>query len=392
MRGLNRTIRLNVFGFFVSSLCLTFCMLLFLGAAVASDVKPEQESAQTTKPRVEVVFVLDTTGSMAGLIEGAKKKIWSMANTIVDQNPDADIYVGLVGYRDIGDEYVTKQFPLTTDIQQIYGELLTFSAHGGGDTPESVNEALDVAVTRLGWSDPKESNASRILFLVGDAPPHMDYKQDRKYQDVVSEAVQKGIIVNAVQCGNMQSTTLVWKEIAQLGKGEYMAIPQDGGRVVVIETPYDITIREIQIRINKTVIPYGSILQQRAVSEKAKMYEAAPAPASADMASYVSKSGKGEKAVTGHGDLVADSKADKEILGKLKDEELPEWLRRMSADERRKYLATQAEEREDLTRQLAVQVKQRDDYIRAKTTEGAAAAPVDSFDVNVANALKKQIK
>ena len=76
----------------------------------------------------------------------------------------------------------------------------------------------------------------------------------------------------------------------------------------------------------------------------------------------------------------------------MKDEELPEWLRRMSADERRKYLAAQAEEREDLTRQLAVQVKQRDDYIRAKTAEGAAAAPVDSFDVNVTNALKKQIK
>ena len=371
---------------------LALALGLLAPAAFALGEKPGQEAVEKVKPRVEVAFVLDTTGSMSGLIEGAKKKIWSIANTIVDQNPEADIYVGLVGYRDLGDEYVTKHFPLTTDIQQIYGELLTFRADGGGDTPESVNEALDVAVTKLGWSDPKEVKASRIIFLVGDAPPHMDYKQDRKYHVVIPEAVQKGIIVNTVQCGDMRSTTEVWKEMAQLGKGEYMAIPQDGGRVVVIDTPYDITIREIQIKINKTVIPYGSARQQRAVEEKGKMYEAAPSAASADMSSFVNKSGKGDKAVTGRGDLVADSKTDKELLKNVKDEELPENLRQMSAKEREDYLAKQAKEREDLTRQLAEQVKKRDQFIKAETAKRETAAPVDSFDSNVTRTLKEQIK
>jgi hypothetical protein len=68
------------------------------------------------KPVVEVAFVLDTTGSMGPLIEGAKRKIWSIATAIVDANPDAEIRMGLVAYRDIGDEYVTKKFDLTTDI------------------------------------------------------------------------------------------------------------------------------------------------------------------------------------------------------------------------------------------------------------------------------------
>src|ERR1700749_1877076 len=72
------------------------------------------------KPTVEVAFVLDTTGSMGGLIEGAKRKIWSIATAIVDSNPDADIRMGLVAYRDIADEYVTKSFDLTTDIQDLY--------------------------------------------------------------------------------------------------------------------------------------------------------------------------------------------------------------------------------------------------------------------------------
>ena len=77
-------------------------------------------STAIAKPAVEVAFVLDTTGSMGGLIEGAKRKIWSIATAIVDSNPDADIRMGLVAYRDIGDDYVTRTFELTTDIQDLY--------------------------------------------------------------------------------------------------------------------------------------------------------------------------------------------------------------------------------------------------------------------------------
>src|SRR5207342_2624465 len=85
------------------------------------------------RPVVEVAFVLDTTGSMAGLIEGAKRKIWSIATAIIDCSPEAEIRMGLVAYRDIGDDYVTKKFDLTTDIQGLYADLLHFRAQGGGD-------------------------------------------------------------------------------------------------------------------------------------------------------------------------------------------------------------------------------------------------------------------
>ena len=112
------------------------------------------------KPIVEVAFVLDTTGSMGPLIEGAKRKIWSIATAIVDANPDAEIRMGLVAYRDIGDEYVTKTFNLTTDIQDLYANLLELKARGGGDWPESVNEALEVGVTKLAGRKARKSAAS----------------------------------------------------------------------------------------------------------------------------------------------------------------------------------------------------------------------------------------
>src|SRR5216110_657585 len=133
-------------------------------------------SQAIAKPAVEVAFVLDTTGSMGPLIEGAKRKIWSIATAILDANPNAQIRMGLVAYRDIGDEYVTRKFDLTTDIQDLYASLLELRAKGGGDWPESVNEALDVAVNKLAWTG--GDDVRRIGFLVGDAPPHMGYAQD----------------------------------------------------------------------------------------------------------------------------------------------------------------------------------------------------------------------
>jgi hypothetical protein len=212
-------------------------------------------SESEAKPTVEVAFVLDTTGSMGGLIEGAKRKIWSIATAIVDSNPDADIRMGLVAYRDIGDDYVTKTFDLTTDIQDLYAKLLELRARGGGDWPESVNEALDVAVNKLQWT--LGSDARRIVFLVGDAPPHMDYAQDVKYPTTLAVAKQKGIIVNAVLAGEARDTERVWRDIAQNGNGRFIPIPQDGGKVVIIETPYDDDIIILQKQINGTVIPYG---------------------------------------------------------------------------------------------------------------------------------------
>ena len=133
---------------------------------------PAAANTSAAKPVVEVAFVLDTTGSMGPLIESAKRKIWSIATAIVDANPGAEIRMGLVAYRDVGDDYVTKTFNLTTDIQDLYANLLEFKARGGGDWPESVNEALHVGVTKLNWT--QGSEICRIIFLVGDAPPHMD--------------------------------------------------------------------------------------------------------------------------------------------------------------------------------------------------------------------------
>ena len=137
------------------------------------------DPAAAIKPRVEVVFVLDTTGSMGGLIQTAKEKIWSIASTMAAANQGPEVRMGLVAYRDRGDAYVTRVVDLSSDLDSMYATLMDFRAEGGGDGPESVNQALHDAVHRISWS--QDENTYRAVFLVGDAPPHMDYPDDVPY-------------------------------------------------------------------------------------------------------------------------------------------------------------------------------------------------------------------
>jgi post-segregation antitoxin (ccd killing protein) len=349
-------------------------------------------SAASAKPTVEVAFVLDTTGSMGGLIEGAKRKIWSIATAIVDSNPDADIRMGLVAYRDIGDEYVTKKIELTSDIQDLYASLLELKARGGGDWPESVNEALDTAVNKMKWTD--GGDVHRIVFLVGDAPPHMDYEQDTKYPVTLKVAKQKDIIVNAVLAGNARDTERVWRDIAQNGNGRFIPIPQDGGQVVIIETPYDEEIIILQREINGTVIPYGpKSLQKRTEDKTRQLTEvAAAAPSQAsEMASYLNKRAKtSSEAVTGDGDLVADLKTGRTSFSAIKDEDLPANLRTMKPEQRMDEVNKQMASRKALNEKLAALVAKRDKYVAAQREKAPPKA--SSFDRVVEDTLKAQIK
>ncbi len=348
-------------------------------------------SPATAKPAIEVAFVLDTTGSMSSLIEGAKRKIWSIATAIADGNADADIRMGLVAYRDIGDDYVTRTFDLTADIQDLYGNLLALKAQGGGDWPESVNEALDIAVNKLAWTPGPETR--RIVFLVGDAPPHMDYAQDTKYPTTLAVAKQKDIVVNAVLAGGARDTERVWRDVAQRGDGRFIPIPQDGGEVVIIETPFDEEIIILQNEINGTVIPYGPPPARKRAENKARQLSeiAAAAPATAsDMASYLNKrSAAASEAITGGGDLVSDVAAGRRKLDTVREDELPETLRKLPAPERAAVLADRLKTRDALNAKLAALIAKRDAFVAAARAK--APAKVSSFDRVVEETLKKQI-
>ena len=361
----------------------TFSLLLLLSTGLTG-------VAHANVPdRVEVAFVLDTTGSMGDLIDGAKRKIWSIANTIVEANPDADIAMSLVAYRDRGDDYVVKATAMSDDIQSLYGDLTRLQADGGDDTPESVNEALNKAVNGLQWSS--GSNVKRIVFLVGDAPPHMDYEQEKQYPAILKDARRRGITVNAVQAGDMAETTPIWKEIAQLGHGRFIPIPQDGGEVMVIISPYDDDILHLQRSLNETVVPYGSDDKKAELSGKLDgMAKAAPS-VQLDNSKYYSKRASKREVVTGGGDLIADVRNKSVDIGSLKKDELPAELQDKSSTEQTAWIAERLQARQEIEEKIANLIAKRDSYVAAEQAKKGKLSQADSFDRAVEDTLKAQL-
>jgi hypothetical protein len=351
-------------------------------AAAAGMLLAAASGFSAARPRVEVAFVLDSTGSMGGLIEGAKQKIWSIANSIIAQKPTPEVQIGLVTYRDRGDEYVTKKFDLTADIDTVFKNLQSFTADGGGDDPESVNEALHVAVTGLGWSG--DAGVLKIIFLVGDYPPHMDYRDDVKYPESCRLAVKKGVIINTVQCGAVPETTPVWQEIARLSEGSYVALAQSGN-MTAMATPFDEEIAKVSAAMGATVVPYGDREHQAEARSKVDTAASAPASVAADRAAYNLASGG--RAIQGTGDLVADASEGSVDLAKVSTELLPPEMQKMSPAERARYITKQKESRDRLNAALGELSRKRADYVSAEQKRISAAGRGDAFDTKVAEII-----
>lgn len=359
---------------------LSACSILGLWQPLLAATAPTRQS----KPRIEVCFVLDTTGSMGGLIEGAKQKIWSIANEMISTQPTPELKLGLIGYRDRGDDYVVKSFRLTDDIDAIYGHLREFQAGGGGDAPESVNEALAEAIHKMPWSSDKK--VLKIIFLVGDAPPHMDYPNAPKYPDLCREAAKKDLIINTIQCGEMAETKPIWQEIAKLAEGSYVGISQSGN-VAVISTPMDKELSRLNERIGATLIPYGDSTLQAEVHAKFVAAKSAPVAAMADRLTYNSKTGR---AMQGRGELV-DALNDKSLkLDEIDQKQLPAELQKLDRSELQQRIAKARDERADLQKQIVELSKKREAYIQSENKRLAAEGKGDAFDQKVTETLHAQ--
>jgi Mg-chelatase subunit ChlD len=351
---------------------------------------PDQASG---KPMLEMVFVLDTTGSMGGLIEGAKQRIWGIVNEVMQSASHPAVRVGLVAYRDRGDEYVTKVLPLTNDLDQVYSTLMSYRAAGGGDTPEDVRRALADGVHKAGWS-PRTQGIAQIIFLVGDAPPHNDYKDEPDTVTTTAAAVKAGMIVNTIQCGNLPETQPAWQLIAQRGEGQYFAIAQDGG-VQAIATPYDKEMAEKGAILGATYVAYGGGSGEAGARYREDSY-ARQAKVEADVASSAPAAAAADRAVNKAvnsaayaGDLLTSLENGSLKLDGVKDEDLPDDLKKLDPEARKKEIEKRLAERQKLRDEILKLQKQRDEFIAAERKK--QSGPQNGFDSAVAEALKKQL-
>ena len=341
---------------------------------------PPPPLPQAQPPRVEVVFALDTTGSMSGLIEGAKRKIWSIANYIGSAQPKPDLKVGLVAYRDIGDEYVTKFYDLTDDMDEVFEHLSQFRAAGGGDTPEHVAKALHDAVERTTWSD--GDKVVKMIYLVGDAPPHTDYQDGYDYRTISRRAAKKNIHLNTILCGNDADARLAWNEISRAGHGEFAAIAQSGG-VATVATPYDTRLAELNRALAATAMGYGDGATRMEVHHKMAAAAAAPAAIAADRAGWV---GVNKLAVSGKGDLLNDLGSGHARLEEVKPADMPDELRGLDPGRQRAIVVQKQAERAKVLSEISDLSRQRNEYLKAD----AKKAKRTGFDDEVRRTVEKE--
>ena len=340
--------------------------------------------------RIEVVFILDTTSSMTGLIQAAKEKIWSIATTMASAKQAPDIKMGLVAFRDRGDTYVTRVLDLSEDLDSMYASLMDFKAQGGGDGPESVNQALYDAVNRISWSD--DENVYKVAFLIGDAPPHMDYIDDVKFPVTLEQAKRKGIVINTIQSGQNHSTAPVWRTIAQLGKGEYFQV-ENSGNAVAVATPFDKKLSELAASLEKTLLYYGDAeakeSQKRKYASTRKLHDELSEAALARRAIF-NATASGKSNLLGKGELVDAISSGRMELDDIDRDKMPASLQALAPEEQMEIITDQARRRDKIKSDIRELSESRSRYIRQKIAAQGDAS--ESLDEKIYSAVKKQAK
>lgn len=340
------------------------------------------------RPRIEVVFALDTTGSMGGLIAAAKEKIWSVASTMAAGQPAPEIRIGLVAYRDRGDAYVTEVVDLSGDLDSMYAKLMDFRAEGGGDGPEAVNQALADAVRRMQWST--DPDTYKVVFLVGDAPPHGDYQDEAQYPQIVAEARARGIVINTIQCGQDPATRNEWQQIAALGQGEYLPVEQDGA-AVAFATPFDGELARLSADMDDTRMYFGDAeIQARQAAKQAataKLHAAASSASLARRAAF-NTTASGTANFLGEQELVSAVATGKVALADIPVATLPAPLQAMAPAAREALVKEKAEQRRDLERRIVTLARKRDAFLEREVAETGGAAA--SLDHKLFDAVRKQ--
>jgi hypothetical protein len=169
---------------------------------------------------LDLAFVLDTTGSMSGELREAKERVRQVAEALSSARPGARVRLGVVAYRDRGDDYVTRVSPLSEDVAVTDAFLSALRAGGGGDGPEDVLAGVHAALTRLDWDDGPRTD--REVFLVGDAPPHLDYDDGPRPEQLVEEALRRRVVLNAIGCRSLsRGGVSFFRELAYATEGAY---------------------------------------------------------------------------------------------------------------------------------------------------------------------------
>ncbi|WP_298864188.1 VWA domain-containing protein [uncultured Gimesia sp.] len=353
-----------------------------------SQAKEKPQPAEARQPSIELAILLDTSGSMEGLINQARSQLWKIVNELATARQNGKVPVMKVALYEYGksslpasEGYMRQIMPLTENLDQLSEKLFALKTNGG---EEYCGQVIQAATNGLNWSDSDES--LKLIFIAGNEP----FTQGKvDYKVACPAAIQKGIAINTIFCGPEQTGIQTgWKEGALLADGSYLSINQ-GVQVVTPKTPYDKRLSELGHSINKTYLFYGSAKSQNESAGSqggADKLAGSSSPASgADRATF-----KGSGRYRAKADLIDAIVGKKVNLKDLKEEEIPAQLKKLSKKERVAFIEKKQKERTAIQLQIQQLTKKRNQFIAEEMKKQTSQPQNSTFDTAVIKALKSQ--
>ena len=322
----------------------------------ATPIAPVDEN----KPVIQMAILLDTSGSMSGLIDQARTELWAIVNEFIFARKNGKVPELQVALYEYGKSslarkqgYIRRIVPLTTDLDKVSEELFALKTNGGS---EYCGWVIKQAAEALQWSDSPDE--LKVIFIAGNEP----FTQGPvDYQKACKQAASRGIIVNTIHCGpEQQGISGKWKEGALLADGEFMNINHNR-RVVHIQAPQDNEISQLGTALNETYIPYGAQAEHARVRQAKQDKNAAAVAKEAMVQRAVTKSSVHYRNETW--DMVDAIANDKLEFEQLKDEELPKEMQKMNTSERKAYVEQKSKHRSEIQEKIQQLNQQRKTYV-----------------------------
>ncbi len=339
-------------------------------------------TAQEKRPVVELAICLDISGSMDGLIDSAKARLWSIVNDLATAKPVPQVRVALLTYGcdayDSATGWVVVDSDLTEDLDLISKKLFALKTNGG---TELVGRVVDKAARALTWST--DPSALRIIVVAGNEGADQD--SEIKYQAASKTSIERGILVNSIFCGSPNDPiALAWGDVAKLADGQFLCIDQSAGALVA-ETPFDKQLTDLSASINTTYLWIGAAgaaacknqAEQDMNARGLSGGVAAQRAASKSSAIYDNRAN----------DLVDGCAAGTLKLEDVKDEDLPADMKGKTLDEKKAILATKQADRTRVQGEIQVLQAKREAFLAAEAAKQAAQTGTTLDD-----ALKQAIR
>lgn len=343
------------------------------------------------KRKIKLAILLDTSSSMDGLIEQAKNQLWKivteLAKTKEQDGTDPEIELALYQYGNdnisIQADYIEKVSSFTTELDDISEKLFALRTNGGN---EYCGSAIKTSIKNLEWSTNPDD--LQMLYIAGNE----EFNQGSVlFKEACLLAKEKNVIVNTIFCGDYnEGVSTFWKTGADLANGMYFNIDQDA-QVVYYDSPYDKSISQLNVQLNDTYIPYGTLGTEKKAKQVKEDENSEMQCDAVATSRCISKGSKVYQNSTW--DVVDAYKNNKSFtISDLKKQGLPEEMKGLSDNEIKKYILKKEFEREKIKKEMNTLNQKREVFITKKKKEDAVKGGKSQLEDALIQSVTKQVK